>query len=122
MMRLVFVYNADSGVFNTLTDIAHKLISPSTYQCDLCSITHGVFRERDQWRNFIESLPVEVAFFHRDEFLERYSKDTGQLSFPCVLMEEGGHYSQLIDRNEISQCDSADCLSALVRQRLGDAC
>jgi len=28
--QLVFVYNADSGMFNTLTDIAHKVFSPKT--------------------------------------------------------------------------------------------
>lgn len=25
---LIFVYNADSGLFNTVTDIAHKVLSP----------------------------------------------------------------------------------------------
>ncbi len=27
---LLFVYNADSGLFNTLGDIGHKLFSPNT--------------------------------------------------------------------------------------------
>ena len=31
---LLFVYNADSGLFNTMADIGHKLLSPETYaQC-----------------------------------------------------------------------------------------
>ena len=28
--QLIFVYNADSGLFSSLTDFAHKSISPST--------------------------------------------------------------------------------------------
>ncbi len=28
---IVFVYNADSGLFNALPDIAHKTFSPATY-------------------------------------------------------------------------------------------
>jgi hypothetical protein len=42
---LLFVYNADSGVFNLVTDIAHKIFSPQTYACQLCCITHGNFED-----------------------------------------------------------------------------
>ena len=51
--RLLFVYNADSGLFNTLTDIAHKMLSPKTYTCNLCAITHGLFSEKEEWKEFI---------------------------------------------------------------------
>jgi hypothetical protein len=43
-ISLVFVYNADSGVFNTLSDIAHKIFSPETYACNLCALTPHEFR------------------------------------------------------------------------------
>ena len=45
---LLFVYNADSGFFNTLADIGHKLFSPATYPCQLCAIT-GVLAEGGSW-------------------------------------------------------------------------
>ena len=32
---IVFVYNADSGLFNMVTDTAHKMLSPDTYECNL---------------------------------------------------------------------------------------
>ena len=32
-MKLIFVYNAESGKLNTLFDIAHKVIKPETYKC-----------------------------------------------------------------------------------------
>ena len=31
--RLVFVYNAKSGVINGIFDYVHKFVSPSTYSC-----------------------------------------------------------------------------------------
>ena len=34
-MKLIFVYNANSGKLSAALDIAHKIISPSTYQCRL---------------------------------------------------------------------------------------
>ena len=47
---LIFVYNADSGLFNTLTDIAHKTFAPETYSCNLCAITFGTFGMRTEWK------------------------------------------------------------------------
>jgi len=65
---LLFVYNADSGLFNTLADIGHKLFSPETYPCPLCAITHGLLREREAWRRFVQGLGVPCEFLHRDPF------------------------------------------------------
>ncbi len=53
-MKLIFVYNANAGKLSAALDIAHKIISPSTYQCNLCSLTHGTFTERDVWKKFSE--------------------------------------------------------------------
>jgi len=30
-VELLFVYNADSGLFNSVADAAHKILAPSTY-------------------------------------------------------------------------------------------
>ncbi|WP_232221892.1 hypothetical protein [Methanococcoides burtonii] len=38
---LIFVYNADSGLINEMKDYVHKIVSPSTYECNLCAITYG---------------------------------------------------------------------------------
>ena len=69
---LLFVYNADSGFFNTLADIGHKLFSPATYPCQLCAITHGVLAERGAWRDFIGALDLPCEFLHRDQFQARF--------------------------------------------------
>jgi len=41
--RLIFVYNAESGTMNSAIDFAHKMLSPETYECNLCRITYGNF-------------------------------------------------------------------------------
>ena len=41
--ELIFIYNAKSGLVNELLDFAHKIISPETYNCNLCAITYGTF-------------------------------------------------------------------------------
>jgi len=110
---LIFVYNADSGLFNTLTDIAHKVLSPQTYSCNLCAITHGLFSERDEWRQFLEQLPVSLEFLHRDEYERQYSQI--DCMYPVVLERKGDVLDVLISSSEINRCKNVDDLEALIR-------
>jgi len=64
---LIFVYNADSGVFNLAADIARKIFSPQTFSCNLCAITHSTFGVRDEWRDYLKTLEVPFEFLHADE-------------------------------------------------------
>jgi len=54
--KLIFVYNANSGAINALLDSAHKIISPQTYDCKLCELTYGVFKEDEEWLRFLEGF------------------------------------------------------------------
>jgi hypothetical protein len=44
--QLLFVYDTDGGPFNTMVDNAHEILSPNTYACQLCALTHGYLHER----------------------------------------------------------------------------
>ena len=112
---LVFVYNADSGLFNTLTDIAHKVFSPTTYQCHLCELSHGYFSMRDEWADFIRGLELEGEYLHRDEFHQRY----GDLveDFPAILLHRDGPPEPIIDAQTINACQSIDQLKKLISSR-----
>ncbi|WP_298328778.1 GTPase [uncultured Dokdonia sp.] len=80
------MYNANSGAINALLDAAHKVVRPQTYQCALCEITHGVFKEKEEWLRFRESVHTPLEFLHKDEFLKAYkSKWLPKYEFPLVL-------------------------------------
>lgn len=85
--RLIFVYNADSGLINMLKHWTHKLLRPQTYDCQLCLLTYGNTGMHKQWDSFISSIPLECVFLHRDEFIEKYPT-IKQSSLPCILIEE----------------------------------
>ncbi|MCW8987054.1 MAG: hypothetical protein OQK75_05210 [Gammaproteobacteria bacterium] len=106
--HLVFVYNADSGMFNTLTDIAHKVFSPSTYSCNLCAISHSYFSERDEWKEFIEQLGAECEFLHRDEFEKKYQLT--DYTYPTVFFRSGTQLEVALDADDINECDSMTML------------
>ncbi|GAB7027201.1 hypothetical protein JCM15764A_24490 [Geotalea toluenoxydans] len=116
MNGIIFVYNADSGLFNTLTDIAHKVFSPETYSCNLCAITHGNFGMRQEWKDFLETLEISMQFLHRDEFHERYGMQG--LALPAVLVQEGGQLRLLVSADEIGRCADMADLKGLLQEKL----
>lgn len=115
---LLFVYNADSGMFNTLADIGHKIFSPDTYACALCSLTHGYFNERAQWRSFVESLDCDCQFMHRDEFSRQFPDITTRL--PAVFDLSDGSPRCCADAAAIAGCADLVALESLIRERCCD--
>ena len=114
--KLLFVYNADSGLFNTVTDIAHKMLSPKTYECNLCSITHGVFKVRETWVTFLEQLDAECEFLHKDEFLK--NNPASDVVFPAVFKIQDDHPELWIDSESINGLDSVDDLKRVISDRI----
>lgn len=114
-MKLVFVYNADSGLFNTLTDIAHKIFSPETYTCQLCAITHSVFREREEWKHYIKNLGVNSEFLHRDEFVSQHKLPDAE--FPAIFLEKSGELTLCISASDLASSHSIEELKELIAEK-----
>ena len=89
MRKLIFVYNAKAGVVNNWLDIAHKIVSPTTYECDLCTLTHGKFSEKRIWKKFRNTNLIDMEFHHKDAFLKKYkSKWLPKYTFPVILISD----------------------------------
>ncbi len=114
--HLVFVYNADSGLFNTITDIAHKVISPGTYSCQLCSLTHSYFSVKKDWTGFLEGLDADLEFLHRDELNEKYA--VADITLPVILIKRDRHLATWISTGQINACPTIEDLKTLIRDRL----
>ena len=85
-MNLLFIYNANSGINNSVIDSIHKIISPSTYKCSLCKLTHGVLKEKEEWSDFINGSKHSFSFSHKDEFEEQFKE---KISYPCIVTANG---------------------------------
>lgn len=109
---LIFVYNADSGLFNALTDMAHKIFSPSTYPCRLCALTYGNFGMRREWRDFVNRLSAQVEFLHADELKGRYGVEAVPL--PAIFVEQGGGLEVLLHKDALDACQTLSGLKLLV--------
>ena len=117
-MQLIFVYNADTGLFSVVTDYAHKIISPKTYPCNLCALTYGNMGMNNKWKEFIGNLKVPIAFLHRDEFVKQYDLKDTQL--PAAFLKQDVSVTMFITHDDLNNCSAVEELIALVTKKIGE--
>ncbi|MDH4285651.1 MAG: hypothetical protein OEV35_10075 [Gallionellaceae bacterium] len=103
-MKLIFVYNAESGKLNALFDIAHKILKPETYQCSLCALTHDALSEKKVWSDFKARTKLELEFLHKDEFQKQY----GQARDYPVILENTEPIRVFIGPEELNRFENAE--------------
>ena len=116
--RLIFIYNADSGLRNSILDGAYKALSPNTYQCNLCDLTYGVFKERKAWKKFREEMVWNTEFLHKDEFKKQYASKFGhKFEFPIVLIALDDELQVFISAGELNELETMEALINLINKR-----
>ena len=114
-LELIFIYNAKSGVVNELIDFAHKIVSPGTYDCNLCAISYGAFSMKKKWSTYIETLPFKSTFTYKDKFSKNgYSN----IKFPSVFIRSNEKLDEIISATEINEIKNLDQLIGLLNQKL----
>ena len=112
-MRLLFVYNANSGLLPLLKDVSHKIISPKTYPCSLCALTYNPFTESNTWKTYRKNTTIEMVFYHKDEYESLYNYKT---TYPSILIENKNKIKGFIDKNRLNQLTSVQELIALIEK------
>ena len=116
MKDLIFIYNAKSGLVQAALDWGHKIISPKTYQCSLCSLTYGNLGKYNKWSKFLKSLNLNKSFVYDDQL--------GDIGFyaneplPCIFLGLDNNYSLLITSNELNHCKNLESLIELIKKRI----
>lgn len=98
--RLLFVFDADSGILGATADSIRKLLRIDG--CDLCAITHGLVSEKGEMRSCREELGVPVDYLHRDELSPEVRRVAGRL--PAVVARTRQGHVLLLDRETIARC------------------
>jgi len=114
--KLVFVYNADSGIINLAKDFWKKILQPSKYECNLCFQTFGAFSMKKDWKEFIDNLEIKAEFLHRDEFKEKY--DLKDAKYPSAYLNENDKLTLLISKSEMDSIKNLDEMEALVLSKV----
>jgi hypothetical protein len=114
--KILFVYNINSGIVNTLSEYFPKVIEPQIYKCRLCALTFGKLGMKSEWREFLMELKFPVQFLHRDEFEARYPNM--KTHFPNAFMVNGGELIPFMSREEFNSCDSLEELMEAITGKI----
>ncbi len=82
-MELQFIYNTKNGWANSIIDLVQKNISPETYQCNLCKITHGTFTENKKFKEFKKKY--NITLWHIGDYELKYNKE---LTYPLIIFRD----------------------------------
>jgi hypothetical protein len=114
--ELLFVYNADNSLFSQVTDYIHKVVSPATYQCNLCKLTHHNLGMKQEWKHFLQALPYELKFLHRNEFISNYP-DHAHIALPAIYLMRRD-LKPVAYAEEINNIHKLSDLKILIQKRL----
>lgn len=109
IQRLVGVYDADGSLRGELSYWVGKRIGRA--HCALCDITHGLVRERGEWKQCRAELPVAFETFHRDDQPSEI-RDVTAGRLPAVVAVTDAGPRLLLDADQLEQC--AGSPSALI--------
>lgn len=117
--QIIFIYNARSGPVHTLLDIGHKVISPGTYKCNLCLITHHTLGVKKQWQEFLDTLPIAAVFLHQDELKNSYHH-LAQIPAPTIVYTSKAMAKPqvLVSQAQLNQITSLSELITILKQKL----
>ena len=115
--KVIFVYNAESGLFSALSDYVHKIVSPSTYECQLCAVTYGNLGMKTKWASYVQSLPARVIFTYRDKLRDDQPimKDA---ELPAGFVIKDGKTTLVVSAQEMRACETEDAMIALCTSKL----
>jgi hypothetical protein len=98
-------------------DSVHKIVSPSTYNCQLCAVTYGLTSMRRDWRVFLDGLGMELVFHHRPDFRQAFPQ-AADWPLPLVAVEEGGRLRELVSAADFAGIPDLPSLVQVVSDRL----
>ena len=117
--KIILVYNADEGWLASIKDMLHKIVRPETYPCSLCALSYGPLAMRGAWRKFLNDLPLEKKFYHRQDFARDY-ENAARFALPVILIVKDGVLQTLVEKRELDMMFDVKELISAMRAALND--
>jgi len=115
-MKLIFIYNANSGKLNALFDAGHKLFHPSTYPCSLCALTYDTFSENIIWKDFRSESNLDMEFYHKDEFESTFPNV--RMIYPAILKLENNMLTTVLNNEVLDEISTVENLIERLKSSL----
>lgn len=117
MTELVFTYNAKSGIGNALLDWGHKIVSPSTYACDLCTLSYGNLGIKTNWKEFLKELSVPFRFVYKNQ-IETLVPQLQNLPLPFIALISNGDVHVIVSSADFKNIKTEQELIEIVNKEL----
>jgi len=114
--KVIFVYNANSGLASVVKDFWKKILRPSSYDCNLCMQTFGIFGVKKDWKKFIQNLNIETEFLHKDEFEKKF--DIKDAKYPSAYIQDDSNLDLFITQDEMDKVKSLEEMETLVSEKV----
>lgn len=101
IVRLIGVDDADATLRGELTYWIGARLGRA--HCGLCDVTHGIVRERADWQQCRDGLPVPFDTYHRDDQPANV-RQASQGSAPAVVAETAAGMVEVLAKAEIDAC------------------
>ncbi len=119
VLRLIGVYDAVGTLRGELSYWVGARLGRA--HCSLCDITHGLVKERSDWRDCRDQLPVPFETYHRDD-QPAAVRDVAEGVVPVVVAETAVGLVVLMGPAELEACaGSVDAFSAALDRSLAAA-
>ncbi|XOV67252.1 MAG: hypothetical protein ACFHU9_16675 [Fluviicola sp.] len=114
-MELFFVYNARKGVGNMIMDGLHKVVSPTTYACDLCAFTYSAVAKKKKWKAFLEAKEIPIHFYYKNTIPKEFDQNW---EYPVVLRYENSSVTRILDRQDFAAINDLDEFIVLLKEKV----
>lgn len=119
IVRLVGVYNAESTLRGELAYWIGARLGRA--HCALCDITHGLVREKSDWKTCSAGLPIPFATYHLNDQPENIRAALGGIA-PAVVAETATGIVMLLGPQALEECaGSPDRLMAAIELAAAEA-
>ncbi len=114
--KIILAYNAWGGIMPGTVDFLHKIFMPSSYPCNLCYLSYGIFVMKADWKYFLDSLAYHKIYLLKDEVRKKYGP--ADFPLPAILISDSLHTKVLVSAAEINNVHSLQSLIMLVKNKL----
>lgn len=112
---MIGVYNADGTITGELAYWIGARLGRA--HCSLCDITHGLVRERDDWKACAAALPVPFTTYHRNDQPDDVRAATGDHAPAVVARLTDSSIVALLNNRAIEACaGSPDALASAIER------
>lgn len=114
--KIIIAYNNFGGICPQLGDLCYRFFFPETYPNKLVKLTNNLVGLKKEWKDFLEELPFQKVFYHKDDVERKLEPDT--FALPAIFLADSLSTVCLLTASEISHLRSLPELEAAVQLKL----